>query len=399
MIRCFLSIILFLVSTTFFVSHVTGSDVSVGKECFRKGELITAKFDNITGTGIWIGLYPKNRVSDFTNLPGFAEGYLSSWVLSCGTRDNCIWWPQRGEVHFPTDELDYGDYVVVVSGDRAGLDAQAHTETFTVGTNCFDITIPTMDRWIAPGDNDQRSPCPFVNALSNHGFLNRNGTFVDLLDMADKMELIYNVDAGFLRDGPIQLAIDCNQTYEDESGNIRIDIDRLFDDNCEEHEASMFRADSFFGFNKSKQTDDTLLNNLIRINPSSDVLNIEDIMGYQADRIMESRLRNPETEFRDFDIDNMGAQGVFLFLLSSDPTLTTVEKDRLYFFLLMERLPSDFLPGSLRDTPFNPKDETDFIHDKLMQSMANVEIMMHTPIDEVANLSPAGVTLSRHGGV
>jgi hypothetical protein len=57
----------------------------------------------------------------------------------------------------------------------------------------------------------------------------------------------------------------------------------------------------------------------------------------------------------------------------------------------MERLPSDFLPGSLRDTPFNPKDETDFIHDKLMQSMANVESMMHTPIDEVANLSLDGL--------
>jgi hypothetical protein len=40
----------------------------------------------------------------------------------------------------------------------------------------------------------------------------------------------------------------------------------------------------------------------------------------------------------------------------------------------------------LRDTPFNPKDEADFIHDKLMQSMANVESMMHTPIDEVVNL-------------
>jgi len=384
MICCFLVIILLLISTI--LVYVSGSDISVGKECFSKGEIIEAKFENISGTGIWIGLYPRNRISNFTNLPSFAEGFLSSWVLSCGEKVDCEWWPTKGEVLFPTADLDYGDYVLVVSGDRANLNAQAHTETFTIGTNCLTLTVPSMDRWIAPGENDQRSPCPFVNALSNHGFLNRNGTFVDLFDMADKMELVYNLAGEFLLDGPIQLAIDCNQTYEDENGIIRIDLDRLFDDKCEEHEASMVRGDSFFGFNQSKQVDDSLLNNLIRMNPSDDFLSIEDIMQYQTSRIMESRLRNPETEFRDFDVDTMGAQGLFLFLLGSDPTLTTIRKDRLYFFLLMERLPSDFIPGILRDTPFNPMDETDFVHDKLTQTMANVESTMHAPINEIMNL-------------
>mmetsp|Transcript_30973 Transcript_30973/g.33287 ORF Transcript_30973/g.33287 Transcript_30973/m.33287 type:complete len:129 (+) Transcript_30973:1-387(+) len=122
------------------------------------------------------------------------------------------------------------------------------------------------------------------------------------------------------------------------------------------------------------------------MNPSDDFLSIEDIMQYQTSRIMESRLRNPETEFRDFDVDTMGAQGLFLFLLGSDPTLTTIRKDRLYFFLLMERLPSDFIPGILRDTPFNPMDETDFVHDKLTQTMANVESTMHAPINEIVSL-------------
>jgi len=374
----------FLFSIAIF--DVTGSSISVGEECFLKGDIITATFDGLSGSGIWIGLYQRNVVSDFSNLPHFSEESLSSWVLSCGETSNCIWWPRKGEVHFPTDNLEYGDYVAVVSGDNAGLNAQAYTETFTISENCLSIKMPSlMDQWIAPGDNDQRSPCPFVNALSNHGFLNRNGTSVDLFDMADKMELVFNLDAGFLHDGPIQLAIDCNQTYEDENGVIRIDLDRLFDDNCEEHEASMVRPDSYFGFNKSREVDDSLLNNLMKINPSSDFLSIEDIMQYQNLRIMESRLNNPETEFRDFDVETMGAQGLFLFLLGDDPTLTRIKKSRLFFFLLTERLPSGFVPGALRDTPFNPMDITDFVHNKLERTKNNVESMMHLPMDEIVN--------------
>lgn len=29
--------------------------------------------------------------------------------------------------------------------------------------------------WQAPGEGDVRSPCPGLNSLANHGFLNRNG--------------------------------------------------------------------------------------------------------------------------------------------------------------------------------------------------------------------------------
>lgn len=73
----------------------------------------------------------------------------------------------------------------------------------------------------------------------------------------------------------------------------------------------------------------------------------------------------------------MGAQGIFLFLLSTDPTLETVDEARLYFFLPLEKLPDDFVPGALRDTPFNFLDPTDFVSPCLAKSMDNVESMMH----------------------
>ena len=346
------------------------------KPCFVKGEVIRAGFENIQGTGVWIGLYPKKNLNNFDTLPKFIEGRLSDWVLSCDRKDKCDEWPTNGNIGFDTDELDYGEYVVAVSGDRANLNSQARSQSFIVDAHC-----PKRHDWMPARAGDQRSPCPFVNTVANHGFINRNGTNIDVFHMADQLEAVYNVAADFLRQGPIQQMIDCNQTYEDENGVLRFDLDILFDDNCEEHEASMVRADKFFGFEKSKKVDDTLLNNLLRRNPGESVLRFDDVMDYQAERIMTSRLINPETEFRHFDVGNMGAQGMFLFLLSSDSSMMTVEKNRLYFFLLDEKLPDDFIPGSLRDTPFNPKDVTDFVHDRLMFSMLNVESMMHVPID------------------
>ena len=381
--RCILPFISLLILSTTVCAQTSLKEpfapatIDVGKPCIKKGEVINASFENVKGLGVWIGLYPRKRLNSFGFLPNFSEGALSEWILTCGERENCAEWPSDGEIQFSSDKLDYGEYAVTVSGDRANMTAQAHSEIFVVDASC-----PEQHIWIAPRIDDQRSPCPFVNTIANHGFINRDGTNIDISDMADKLEAVYNVAAEFLHQGPIQQMIDCNQTYEDENGVMRFDLERLFDKNCEEHEASMVRADSFFGFDKSKEVDDSLLNNLMRKNPGENTLTLNDVMDYQAERIMESRLVNPETEFREFDVNNMGAQGIFLFLLSSDKTMTTVEKDRLYFFLLNEKLPDHFVPGSLRDTPFNPKDTSDFVHDRLMQSMTNVESMMHIPIDD-----------------
>jgi hypothetical protein len=201
--------------------------------------------------------------------------------------------------------------------------------------------------------------------------------------MEAKLEEVYLVSREFLRKNPVQLAIDCNQTYVDESGVIRLDLESLFDPNCEEHEASMFRTDRYFGFEESKFVDSSLVEALMARNPTSNgILTREDIMEYQSERIMDSRMKNPETEFRDFDIGNMGAQMNFLFLVGGDPTLHAVEKDRLEFFVMNERFPDGFIPGALRETPYNFLDLTDMSHFMFVESMINVQNMMHNEIGD-----------------
>ena len=45
------------------------------------------------------------------------------------------------------------------------------------------------------------------------------------------------------------------------------------------------------------------------------------------------------------------------------------------------KLPDDFVPGSLRDTPFNFLDPTDFVSPRFAESMDNVESMMHIELE------------------
>lgn len=40
------------------------------------------------------------------------------------------------------------------------------------------------NQWQAPGPNDVRSPCPFLNTVANHGLVNRSGKDIDLFNLA-----------------------------------------------------------------------------------------------------------------------------------------------------------------------------------------------------------------------
>jgi hypothetical protein len=122
---------------------------------------------------------------------------------------------------------------VITSGDHANLTAIAcAAEPFQVGFTCQPLAegahLFASNSFEPPGPKDQRGPCPFINTLANHGKINRNGTFIDIFDLAARREDVYNTAVEFLHHVPVQLAIDCNQTHEDE------DLESLFDDRCEE---------------------------------------------------------------------------------------------------------------------------------------------------------------------
>ncbi|KAI9755788.1 MAG: hypothetical protein M4579_004151 [Chaenotheca gracillima] len=58
------------------------------------------------------------------------------------------------------------------------------------------IDVSGTHRWIAPGPNDIRGPCPGLNALSNHGYFPRNGV-VPLLTGATATQQVYGLAPNF----------------------------------------------------------------------------------------------------------------------------------------------------------------------------------------------------------
>jgi hypothetical protein len=56
--------------------------------------------------------------------------------------------------------------------------------------------FPGVDNlYMPPGDGEQRSPCPAINMLANHGFVNRNGQDIPAQDLAQSLEDVFGFSA------------------------------------------------------------------------------------------------------------------------------------------------------------------------------------------------------------
>jgi hypothetical protein len=51
----------------------------------------------------------------------------------------------------------------------------------------------------APGPNDARSPCPGLNTLANHGYINRNGRNIQGSDIINAAQQVYSIAPRFGR--------------------------------------------------------------------------------------------------------------------------------------------------------------------------------------------------------
>jgi hypothetical protein len=108
--------------------------ISVDKTCYNAGETIVASFDKISGTGIRIGIFSADLVSEIQQLPSFDEGNVKDWVFSCGNTITCHTWLCTGGAQLSTANLEPGQFVAAVSGPNGSNVGQA-TTTFRFG-NC-----------------------------------------------------------------------------------------------------------------------------------------------------------------------------------------------------------------------------------------------------------------------
>ena len=102
------------------------------RQCYNKGDTLTATFQHVVGEGVWIGYYVKQDVKDFQSLPPLQDHMLIDWILTCNSRNKCEEWPTQGTIQFENLLEDPGDYVLVISGTGGSRDGQASAD-FKVG--------------------------------------------------------------------------------------------------------------------------------------------------------------------------------------------------------------------------------------------------------------------------
>merc|ERR1719261_786572 len=81
------------------------------------------------------------------------------------------------------------DFGTIYKGFPGEVDVDALVAKFDPGPD--GNFLDGLD-YVAPGPGDVRSPCPFLNALANHGLVDRSGKDINVFELA-AMSVFYDL--------------------------------------------------------------------------------------------------------------------------------------------------------------------------------------------------------------
>ena len=253
------------------------------------------------------------------------------------------------------DDFVFDDYVFddYIGDDNVGDDNVGDDNVGDSGGDAF-IFDSKENPWIAPDldiGGDERSPDRLINALANHGIIDRTGRNIDLFDFAEKMENIYGLSKEYIYLTKLLTIIDCGQTYEDENGIIRFNLYDLFESGCEDLRSILVTMD--VNATSTTAVNQTLLDELLMMNTTSNstgnddnIITLEDLAIFGYGRIFDiynnKIIDNGNENYTILGSEFIAVELLSLGLIGTNPNLTTIETDRLNDFLLYERLPENY---------------------------------------------------------
>merc|ERR1719203_1480180 len=200
-----------------------------------------------------------------------------------------------------------------------------------------------------PGDD--RGPCPAMNTLANHGFLNRDGRDIDVVDLAAALEAAFRVSAVTLTNGPIANLGDLNIT-ETNNGVTTLTLSAKFRVNPpgQEHDSSFARMDINSGVD-DREPSSELISLLLDSSPR-DILQPFELMAYQRTRAegsCASQEVGNERLYTPVHRGGMAIQGALLFSLAQlreETAYIFLNKANLRSILELQTFPANFDPDS-----------------------------------------------------
>nr|GAT45165.1 predicted protein [Mycena chlorophos] len=189
--------------------------------------------------------------------------------------------------------------------------------------------------WIAPGPDDQRSPCPGLNTLANHGYLPHNGQNFTIKDVLDAAQEAFNVHW----DAILVAAKFGLLTRNDLGSEENMSLGPLLIHALIEHDASISRQDVGDGTGDALHFNETLFSVLANSNPGVDYYNATSAGAVQYARLQDSKENNPyllNTQ-REFVLRTRES-GLYLSIFG-DPLTGVAPKEFVNIFFREERLP------------------------------------------------------------
>ncbi|KAM0338179.1 hypothetical protein ACHAPU_011429 [Fusarium lateritium] len=101
------------------------------------------------------------------------------------------------------------------------------------------LAVSASNEWQAPTSSDRRSPCPMLNAVTNHGYLPRNGLNISLDDLIVAFTDVVNLD-------PAATTLVGSKALKTGDG-VTFNLDDLKMHGVLEHDGSLSRADTYSG--------------------------------------------------------------------------------------------------------------------------------------------------------
>ncbi|TGJ83873.1 heme-thiolate peroxidase [Xylaria hypoxylon] len=194
---------------------------------------------------------------------------------------------------------------------------------------------------------DTRGVCPMLNALSNHGFLPRNGRNINENQTVNALNDALNLTPDFGR-----FLFTAGRLSNPKPNATTFNLNHLDRHDLFEHDGSLSRQDAHFG--QWSRFNQTVWNWTLQYY-TGDVLDVQMVANGRAQRHMRSNLTDPEYRLSEVGHEFSVAENAAILSIIGDKVTQTCPKKFVDFLFTNEQLPYSIgwkksgLPISLQD--------------------------------------------------
>ncbi|KAL5042015.1 hypothetical protein BDW71DRAFT_211549 [Aspergillus fruticulosus] len=185
--------------------------------------------------------------------------------------------------------------------------------------------------WIAAGAGDARSPCPMMNTLANHGYIHRDGRNITREGLANGL-----VDSINFSQELAESMFDNILAMDPTATNFNLDA--LNAHNVGEHDASLSRADAYFGNNHVFNPNVFAQTRAYWTKPT---LTAAMLANSKIARQLHSKAFNPTYTYTKQTEQTSYTETGFPILAFGDIEAGTVDREFVEYWFENERLPSE----------------------------------------------------------